>query len=50
MPCLCASLPQVEYKYNAEALTPASALQNVTVAAPVDGGVTAMHSKPTGKW
>ncbi|XP_043247062.1 F-BAR domain only protein 2-like isoform X13 [Amphibalanus amphitrite] len=41
---------KVEYKYNSAALTPASALQNITVSAPVDGGVTAMHSKPTGKW
>jgi len=41
---------KVEYKYNAAGFSPPCPLQSITVAVPVDGAVSAMHSKPTGKW
>jgi len=56
---------RVDYKYNSHAMAPsqsevpaliaskpvtAPALVQVCIAAPVDGGVKSMQSKPTGQW
>lgn len=41
---------RLDYKYNGAALTSPYPLLNIAVFVPVDGGVTKMHSKPTGQW
>jgi len=41
---------RLDYKYNAHAMSTASALLNLTIAVPVDGGVLNMQSQPTGTW
>eukprot|EP00096_Caligus_rogercresseyi_P009722 TRINITY_DN3351_c0_g1_i3.p1 TRINITY_DN3351_c0_g1~~TRINITY_DN3351_c0_g1_i3.p1 ORF type:complete len:1060 (-),score=411.42 TRINITY_DN3351_c0_g1_i3:400-3579(-) len=42
---------RLNYKYNASALaSPAAPLLNLSIAVPIDGGVSNMISKPTGTW
>jgi hypothetical protein len=41
---------RLDYKYNAHAMSTASALLNLSIAVPVDGGVMNMQSQPTGTW
>ena len=41
---------RLDYKYNAHAMATASALLNLSIAVPVDGGVLNMQSQPTGTW
>eukprot|EP00094_Tigriopus_californicus_P011778 TCALIF_11376-PA protein Name:"Similar to fcho2 FCH domain only protein 2 (Danio rerio)" AED:0.10 eAED:0.10 QI:407/0.83/0.84/1/0.83/0.76/13/220/1015 len=41
---------RLDYKYNAHAIAQAKPLQNVSVSAPIDGGVTNMQSKPNATW
>jgi len=41
---------RLDYKYNAHAMATASALLNLSIAVPVDGGVMNMQSQPTGTW
>ncbi|XP_052120622.1 F-BAR domain only protein 2 isoform X3 [Frankliniella occidentalis] len=41
---------KVDYKYNSHAMAAPSPLLNLTVAVPVDGGVTGLQSKPSAQW
>ncbi|XP_034253953.1 F-BAR domain only protein 2 isoform X6 [Thrips palmi] len=41
---------KVDYKYNSHAMAAPSPLLNLTVAVPVDGGVTSLQSKPSAQW
>ena len=41
---------RLDYKYNAHAMAEPSALLNLSIAVPIDGGVKNMQSKPNGKW
>jgi len=41
---------RIDYKYNQHAMARPTALQNVSLAVPVDGGVTSMMSEPKGTW
>lgn len=41
---------RIDYKYNAHAMARTTSLQNVSLAVPVDGGVTSMMSEPKGTW
>nr|XP_033785103.1 F-BAR domain only protein 2 isoform X2 [Geotrypetes seraphini] len=41
---------RVDYKYNPESMLVPSALSNIQVVVPVDGGVTNMQSLPTAIW
>merc|ERR1719391_759984 len=41
---------RVDYKYNQHAMARTTALQNLSLAVPVDGGVTSMMSEPKGTW
>ncbi|XP_030049157.1 F-BAR domain only protein 2 isoform X2 [Microcaecilia unicolor] len=41
---------RVDYKYNPESMVVPSALSNIQVVVPVDGGVTNMQSLPTAIW
>ncbi|XP_026473052.1 F-BAR domain only protein 2-like isoform X1 [Ctenocephalides felis] len=41
---------KIDYKYNLHAMSSPSPLLNVSVAVPVDGGVTDLHSMPSAIW
>jgi len=41
---------RIDYKYNQHAMARPTALQNVSLAVPVDGGVSSMMSEPKGTW
>lgn len=41
---------RVDFKYNQHSMSRGTALQNVSLAVPVDGGVTSMMSEPKGTW
>lgn len=41
---------RLDYKYNPESMAVPSALSNIQVVVPVDGGVTNMQSLPTAIW
>ncbi len=42
---------RLDYKYNSHAMaSPSLPLLNLSIAVPVDGGVTKMQSKPDGQW
>jgi len=41
---------RIDYKYNQHAMARPTALQNVSLAVPVDGGVSSMMSEPKGSW
>jgi len=41
---------RIDYKYNGHAMARTTSLQNVSLAVPVDGGVTSMMSEPKGTW
>lgn len=41
---------RLDYKYNGHAMAAANPLSNVSIAVPIDGGVTNMQSKPNGLW
>lgn len=41
---------RIDYKYNQHAMARTTSLQNVSLAVPVDGGVTSMMSEPKGTW
>jgi len=41
---------RIDFKYNQHAMARPTALQNVSLAVPVDGGVTSMMSEPKGTW
>ncbi|XP_014256328.1 F-BAR domain only protein 2 isoform X2 [Cimex lectularius] len=41
---------KIDYKYNSHAMASPSPLLNLTVAVPIDGGVTNFQSKPTAIW
>jgi len=41
---------RINYKYNQHAMARPTALQNISLAVPIDGGVTSMMSEPKGTW
>jgi len=41
---------RIDFKYNQHSMARPTALQNVSLAVPVDGGVTSMMSEPKGTW
>lgn len=41
---------KIDYKYNSHAMSSPSPLLNLTIAVPVDGGVTNMQTKPAAHW
>jgi len=41
---------RINYKYNQHAMARPTALQNTSLAVPIDGGVTSMMSEPKGTW
>jgi hypothetical protein len=41
---------RIDFKYNQHAMARPTALQNVSLAVPVDGGVSSMMSEPKGTW
>ena len=41
---------RLDYKYNAHTMATPSALLNLSVAVPIDGGVKNMQSQPNGSW
>lgn len=41
---------KIDYKYNLHAMSSPSPLLNVSVAVPVDGGVSDLHSMPSAVW
>lgn len=41
---------KIDYKYNSHAMAQASPLLNVSISAPVDGGVKNVQSKPHSVW
>ncbi len=41
---------RLDYKYNPRAMAQPNPLLNLSIAVPIDGGVTKMQSKPNGTW
>lgn len=41
---------RINYKYNQHAMARPTALQNISLAVPIEGGVTSMMSEPKGTW